>query len=126
MFLSRYNLEFQKLDSVQQQHIVELSGVVVALADNNRGDDDDNNDSTVPPLYCYDVMRAIAFQWRTMTKNIKRSWERRAVFFKTRPILGLLNTILHNNLPGNLETTVIITLQHNWVILCNSFNLFFY
>ena len=49
-FLSRYCIEFQKFDSVQQQNII---GVPNNIGDDKEEEDDDNGDSTIPPtLYC--------------------------------------------------------------------------
>ena len=76
MFLSQYNSQFQKLDVVQQQHIIGLSGVVVAVVITiiiDNGDDDNNGDIIVPLLNISscNIMRAAAFHWRIITNNTK-------------------------------------------------------
>ena len=56
-----------------------------------------------------------------MNNNTNSSWERRAAFLNTRHIPGLLSTFPHEDLPGNIETTVMIVLQlHDWNYPCIS------
>ena len=53
MFFSQYNSEFQKLDAVQQQRIIELSGGIVALVAFDDGNYRDNDNGGASPIFLW-------------------------------------------------------------------------